>query len=449
MNVPSTAVLPRVAIVGRPNVGKSSIFNRIVGERRAIIEDEPGTTRDRVEADVEWLDVRFRIIDTGGYETVSENAFAPQIVDQVRLAMAGAAVVVFVVDARDGLTASDYDMAEVVRRSGRPIIVAANKADNERREFMGMAEASSLGLGEPIPVSALHDLGVGLLLDEVVSQIPQTTVIEESDRIRVAIIGRPNVGKSALVNGILGEQRVIVSEIAGTTRDAIDTEFDSPEGSFTLIDTAGVRRPGKQGIGVERHSVMRTTAAVERCDVAILVVDGEAGITAQDSHVAGIAIEHNTGVIIAVNKIDLWEDPETQRAWVERQMRGRLQFMPWAMVTFISALERRGLSHLLELAATAREARRRRISTGELNSTLRKAMQDHVPPIVHNKRLKLFYATQGSIDPPTFILFVNDPQIVHFSYRRYLEKSLRNAYDFEGTAVKMILRARSEDEVKE
>ena len=445
MSTPSTAVLPRVAIVGRPNVGKSSIFNRVVGERRAIIEDEPGTTRDRVEADVEWLDVRFRIIDTGGYETVSENAFAPKIVEQVRLAMAGAAIVIFVVDARDGLTASDYDMAEVVRRSGRPIIVAANKADNEKREFTGIAEASSLGLGLPIPVSALHDLGVGLLLDEVVARIPQTGVIEESDRVRVAIIGRPNVGKSALVNGILGEERVIVSDIAGTTRDAIDTEFDSPEGTFTLIDTAGVRRPGKQGIGVERHSVMRTTAAVERCDVAILVIDGEAGITAQDSHVAGLAMENNTGIIIAVNKIDLWEDPEVQRAWVERQMRGRMQFMPWAMVTFISALERRGLSKLLELAATSRDARRRRVPTGELNSVLRKAMGEHVPPIVHNKRLKLFYATQAGIDPPTFILFVNDPEIVHFSYRRYLEKSVRTAYDFEGTAIKMILKARSED----
>lgn len=447
MTTPSTAVLPRVAIVGRPNVGKSSIFNRIVGERRAIIEDEPGTTRDRVEADVEWLDVRFRIIDTGGFETISENEFAPQIVDQVRLAMAGAEIVVFVIDARDGLTASDYDMVEVVRRSGKTIIMVANKADNENREMTGVAEALSLGLGEPIPVSALHNMGVGLLQDEIVALVSKTPMIEESDRIRVAIIGRPNVGKSQLVNGILGEDRVIVSEIAGTTRDAIDTEFDSPQGSFTLIDTAGVRRPGKLGVGVERHSVMRTTAAVERCDVAILVIDGNAGITAQDTHVAGIALENNTGVVVAVNKIDLWDDQEEQRAWIERQMRGRLQFMPWALITFISAKEGRGLDKLLELVAVSREARRRRVATGELNIALRKAMLSHVPPIVHNKRLKLYYGTQPSIDPPTFILFVNDPQIVHFSYRRYLEKTIRTTWDFEGTAIKVILRSRSEDEV--
>ncbi len=446
MTISSTSELPRVAIVGRPNVGKSSIFNRVVGERRAIVEDEPGTTRDRVEADVEWLDVRFRIIDTGGYETVSENVYAPLIIDQVRLAMQGAAIVIFVLDARDGLTASDYDMAEVVRRCGRPVIVAANKADNEAREQTGMAEVSALGLGEPIPVSALHNMGVGLLLDEVIAKLPASPVVEESDRVRVAIIGRPNVGKSALINAILGEDRVIVSDVAGTTRDAIDTEFDSPEGKFTLIDTAGVRRPGKQGVGVERHSVMRTTAAVERCDVAIVVVDGEEGITAQDSHVAGIAMDNNTGIIVAVNKIDLWEDEEEQRNWIERQMRGRLQFMPWAMVTFISALERRGLPKLLELAAEAREARRRRVGTGELNALLRRAMASHVPPVVHSKRLKLYYATQGSIDPPTFILFVNDPQIVHFSYRRYLEKAIRTTYDFEGTAIKVVLKARSEDD---
>lgn len=447
MTTPSTAVLPRVAIVGRPNVGKSSIFNRIVGERRAIIEDEPGTTRDRVEADVEWLDVRFRIVDTGGFETLSENEFAPQIVDQVQLAMAGADIVVFVIDARDGLTASDYDMVEVVRRSNKSIIMVANKADNEAREMTGVAEALSLGLGEPIPVSALHNMGVGLLQDEIVARIPKTPIVEESDRIRVAIIGRPNVGKSQLVNAILGEDRVIVSEIAGTTRDAIDTEFDSPQGSFTLIDTAGVRRPGKLGVGVERHSVMRTTAAVERCDVAVLVIDGSAGITAQDTHVAGIAMENNKGIVVAVNKIDLWEDPEEQRSWIERQMRGRLQFMPWALITFISAKEGRGLDKLLELVAVAREARRRRVPTGELNIALRKAMLQHVPPIVHNKRLKLYYGTQPSIDPPTFILFVNDPHIVHFSYRRYLEKTIRTTWDFEGTAIKVILRSRNEDEV--
>jgi GTP-binding protein len=442
----ATDKLARVVIVGRPNVGKSSLFNRIFGERRAIVEDEPGTTRDRVEADVEWQDVRFRLIDTGGYETDAENVYAPLIIDQIKTAMAGAAVVLFCVDSRDGLTASDYDMAEVVRRAKRPTIVVATKADNERRELTGIAEASALGLGDPMPISAMHDVNVGLMLDEVVKLLPQDTTLEESDRTRIAIIGRPNVGKSMLVNAILGQQRVIVSEVAGTTRDAIDTEIDTPEGSFLLIDTAGIRRPGKLGKGVELHSVMRTGSAVERCDVAVLVVDGTEGVTSQDMHIAGIAMEHLRGLIIAVNKIDLWDDPEARRSWAEAQMRGRLTFAPYAMVTFISALEGKGTNELLKLAQQARESRRRRLSTAELNATLNRAIREHVPPLVHNKRFKLLYATQAGIDPPSFILFVNDPKLVHFSYRRYLERSIREAADFEGTAIKLVFRARSEDD---
>ena len=444
----TTDILPRVVIVGRPNVGKSSLFNRVYGERRAIVEDEPGTTRDRVEADVEWQDVRFRLIDTGGYETDAENVYAPLIIDQIKTAMAEAAVVLFCVDARDGLTASDYDMAEVVRRANRPTIVVATKADNERREFIGSAEASSLGLGEPMPISAMHDINVGLLLDEVVKLLPQDTTLVESDRVRIAIIGRPNVGKSMLVNAILGRQRVIVSDVAGTTRDAIDTEIDTPEGSFLLIDTAGIRRPGKLGHGVELHSVMRTTSAVERCDVAVLVVDGTEGVTSQDMHIAGIAMEHLRGLIIAVNKTDLWEDPEERRAWAESQMRGRVTFAPWAMVTFVSALTGKGTGELLKLATDARESRRRRLPTAELNSALNKAIREHVPPLVQNKRFKLLYATQAGIDPPSFILFVNDPKLVHFSYRRYLERRIREAADFEGTAIKLVFRARSADDAR-
>jgi len=440
---PSSANLPRVVIVGRPNVGKSSLFNRIVGERKAIVEDEPGTTRDRVETDVEWLDRRFRLIDTGGFETDEENVYAPLIVDQIRTAVSEAALVLFCIDARDGLTASDYDIADVVRRATRPILVVAAKADNDQRGATGIAEASALGFGEAIPVSALHDMGVGLMLDEIVERIPDAGALVESDRVRLAIIGRPNVGKSMLVNALLGEERVIVSEVAGTTRDAVDTELDTPEGAFTLVDTAGVRRPGKLGKGVERHSAMRTSSAVERCDVAILVVDGTEGVTAQDTHIAGIALKSYTGLIIAVNKTDLWEDQEARRDWAERQMRGRVQFAPWAIVTYISALEGKGLSQLLKLAVEVRDARRRRVPTPELNSLLKKAVQEHVPPVVHSKRLKLLYATQASIEPPTFILFVNDPKIVHFSYRRYLERVIREAYDFEGTAIKVVLKARS------
>jgi len=440
--------LPRVVIVGRPNVGKSSLFNRVFGERRAIVEDEPGTTRDRVEADVEWMDVRFRLIDTGGYETDAENVYAPLIIEQIKTAMSGAAVVLFCVDARDGLTASDYDMADVVRRAQRPTIVVATKADNERRELIGLAEASSLGLGEPLPISAMHDINVGVMLDEVVKLLPQDTTLVESDRTRVAIIGRPNVGKSMLVNAILGQQRVIVSDVAGTTRDAIDSEVDTAEGSFLLIDTAGIRRPGKLGKGVELHSVMRTTSAVERCHVAVLVVDGTEGVTSQDMHIAGVPMEHLKGLIIAVNKTDLWDDPEARRAWAESQMRGRVKFAPWAMVAFISALEGKGVHELLELVQHAREARRRRLSTAELNSLLNKAIREHVPPLVQNKRFKLFFATQADIDPPVFILFVNDPKLVHFSYRLYLERSIREAADFEGTAIKLVFRARSEDDAR-
>ena len=442
----ATDALPRVVIVGRPNVGKSSLFNRVFGERRAIVEDEPGTTRDRVEADVEWQDVRFRLIDTGGYETDAESVYAPLIVEQIKTAIEGSAVVLFCIDSRDGLTASDYDMADVVRRANRPTIVVATKADNERRELIGLAEASSLGLGEPMPISAMHDIGVGLLLDEVVQRLPIDTTLEESDRTRVAIIGRPNVGKSMLVNAILGQQRVIVSDVAGTTRDAIDTEIDTPEGSFLLIDTAGIRRPGKLGKGVELHSVMRTTSAVERCDVAVLVVDGTEGVTSQDMHIAGIPMEHLRGLVIAVNKTDLWDDPEARRAWAEAQMRGRVRFAPWAMVCFISALEGKGTDELLTLVQQAREARRRRLSTSELNAILNRAIREHVPPLVQNKRFKLLYATQAGIDPPSFILFVNDPKLVHFSYRRYLERSIREAADFEGTAIKLVFRARSEDD---
>ncbi len=445
MSQAATATLPRVVIVGRPNVGKSSLFNRIVGERKAIVEDEPGTTRDRVEADVEWLDKRFRLIDTGGFETESENVYGPLILDQIRTAVRDAAIILLCVDARDGLTASDYDIADEVRRSGKTILVLATKADNDRREAQGIAEAARLGFGEALPLSALHDSGVGLMLDIVVATLPDTAPLVESDRVRIAVIGRPNVGKSMLVNALLGEERVIVSDVAGTTRDAVDSELDRAEGDFLLVDTAGIRRPGKLGKGIELHSVMRANTAVERCDVAVLVVDGTVGVTAQDTHIAGIVLESYKGLIIAVNKTDLWEDEETQRAWIERQMQGRLQFAPWAMITFISALEGRGLEQLLTLARESRDTRRRRLSTPELNAIFAKAMREHVPPLVRNRRFKLLYATQAGVEPPTFVLFVNDPALVHFSYRRYLERSIRDAADFEGTAIKVVLRGRTEE----
>lgn len=435
------AALPRVAIVGRPNVGKSSLFNRIVGERRAIVENEPGTTRDRLEAEVEWRDVPFLLIDTGGFQRADEGEYTGPVRAQIASAIADAALVLFCVDARDGLTASDHDVAGAVRRGQTPALLVATKADNEARETAALADAAVLGFGPPLPVSALHDVNVGLLLDAVAERLPEPAPLLERDRVRVAIVGRPNTGKSTLVNALTGEERVIAGPVAGTTRDAIDTDLDAPQGAFTLIDTAGIRRPGKRGRGVERHAVLRATAALARCDVAVLLIDGAAGVTAQDAHVAGIARDAAAGMVVAVNKTDLWEDAGGERARALAALRERLAFLPWALFAFVSAAEGKGLGDLLALAAEAREARRRRIPTGELNAVLRKAVREHSPPVVRNRRLKLRYATQPSVDPPAFVVFVNDPKLLHFSYRRYLERRLREACDFEGTAIRLVFRA--------
>ena len=438
--------LPRVAIVGRPNVGKSSLFNRIVGERMAIIEDEPGTTRDRLEAEVEWRDRPFLLLDTGGYQVEDEGDYTDLIRAQINAAIAEATLVLFCVDARDGLTASDYDVADAVRRGQAPAVLVATKADNESREIVAAAEAGALGFGPPLPVSALHDLNVGLLMDEVVERLPEVPPLVEQDRVRVAIVGRPNVGKSTLVNALIGESRVIVSDVAGTTRDAIDTDLDAPEGAFTLVDTAGIRRPGKRGQGVERHAVLRATAALARSDVAVLLIDGSHGVTSQDTHIAGLVQEASTGFVIAVNKTDLWESPEEDRERLLRGLRARFKFLPWALFTFVSAEEAVGLPQLLRLVVDAREARRRRITTGELNGIFRRAVREHAPPVVHSKRLKIRYATQPSVDPPTFVVFVNDPKLLHFSYRRYLERCLRETNDFEGTAIRFAFRGAGEDD---
>ncbi len=331
--------LPRVVIAGRPNVGKSTLFNRIVGERRAIVEDEPGTTRDVIEAEVEWGDRRFVLADTGGYELSDLDRFGPLVARQVETALAGADLVLLCVDSEAGVTPADEEVADLVRKSGKPVIVVATKADSERREAMALAEASALGLGVPMPVSALHDINVVQLLDLVAERLPEAPPSIERDRVRLAIVGRPNVGKSMLVNAVLGEPRVIVSEVPGTTRDAIDTDIDTPFGPFTLIDTAGVRRRGKIGRGVEYHSVLRTRAAIERCDVAVLVIDGSEGVTAQDTHVAGMVLEAAKGLVVAVNKTDLWgEGFEARRREFYGQLRRKMGFAPWALVAFVSAL---------------------------------------------------------------------------------------------------------------
>lgn len=441
----TVAHLPRVAIVGRPNVGKSSLFNRIVGERRAIIEDEPGTTRDRLEAEVEWRDRHFLVLDTGGFQREAEGDYTALIRAQIGAAIEEAVLVLFCVDARDGLTASDLEMADVVRRGETPALLVATKADNEAREAIAAAEATTLGFGPPLPVSALHDVNVGLLLDDIVERLPETAPLVERDRIRVAIVGRPNVGKSTLVNALTGEDRVIVSDVAGTTRDAIDTDLDSPAGAFTLIDTAGIRRPGKRGLGVERHSVLRATSAIDRSDVAILLVDAGASVAAQDTHIAGIVQEAAVGLVVVANKTDLWENPELDGGRLLAVMRERFRFLPWALFTFISAEAGEGLPELLRLAVEAREARRRRIPTGELNGIFKRALRDHSPPVVHSRRLKIRFVTQPSVDPPTFVVFVNNPKLLHFSYRRFLERRLREAHDFEGTAIRLIFRGSSDE----
>jgi len=439
--------LPRVVIAGRPNVGKSTLFNRIVGERRAIVEDEPGTTRDVIEAEVEWGDRRFVLADTGGYELSDLDRFGPLVAQQVEAALAGADLILLCVDSEAGVTPADAEVADLVRRSGKPVIVVATKADSERREAMALAEASALGFGAPIPVSALHDINVVQLLDCIAERLPAAPPSIERDRVRLAIVGRPNVGKSMLVNAVLGEPRVIVSEVPGTTRDAIDTDIDTPFGPFTLIDTAGVRRRGKIGRGVEYHSVLRTKAAIERCDVAVLVIDGAEGVTAQDTHVAGLVIEAAKSLVVAVNKTDLLGGGfEARPRECYGPPRRKLGLAPWAPVAFGSAPTGRGVDDLLRLAAEARAARRRRVPTGELNVLLRSAFRKHAPPVFHHKRLKLFYAPQAGVDPPTFVLFVNDPDLVHFSYRRYLERTIRTAYDFEGTAIRIIFRPRNEPE---
>lgn len=444
MTTVESARLPRVVIAGRPNVGKSTLFNRIVGERRAIVEDEPGTTRDVIEAEVEWGDRRFILADTGGWEAKDLDLFGALVAQQVERALANADLVLFCVDSEAGVTPADEEVAELVRRSGKPVILVATKADSERREAMALAEAWALGLGTPIPVSALHDVNIVQLLDVVVERLPEAGPSFERDPVRVAVVGRPNVGKSMLVNALLGQPRVLVSEIPGTTRDAIDTDIETPFGPFTLIDTAGVRRRGKVGRGVEYHSVLRTRAAVDRCDVGVLVVDGSEGVTAQDTHVAGLLLEAAKGMVIAVNKIDLWGDAfESRRRELFAQLRRRMAFAPWALVAFVSALTGQGMSDLLRLAAEARAARRRRIATGELNTLLRAAIRKHAPPVVRHRRLKLLYATQAAVEPPTFVLFVNDPDLVHFSYRRYLERTIRTAYDFDGTAIRILFRPRN------
>ena len=437
--------VPLVAIVGRPNVGKSALFNRIVGRRTALVEDLPGTTRDRLYGEMDWGGRPLRVVDTGGLEAEQEGPFSPLVRRQIEQALAEADAVLFVVDSRDGLTAADLEIAELLRRVTKPVLLIANKADNQAR-IAETTQFYELGLGEPFPISAYHGGGVADMMDQLLDLLPPTDEQEEAeDSLRVAIVGRPNVGKSALMNAILGEERVIVSDIPGTTRDVIDTEFAYNDQRLTLLDTAGMRRRGKIERGVERHSVQRAQAALERADVALAVMDATEPGTAQDTHVIGMAQEAHVGLVLVVNKADLLPPSREARDELERLLRYRTRFVPWAPIRFVSALETQGLTELLDTVLRVGEQRQRRVPTAELNQLIRRATAAHPPGSVQGRRLKVLYVTQAEVSPPTFVFFVNDATLLHFGYQRYLENTMRDAFGFEGTAIRLIFKSRGEE----
>jgi len=434
---------PLLAIVGRPNVGKSALFNRIVGRRKAIVQDEPGTTRDRNYEEADWAGCVFRVVDTGGLlgEAVS-GPYATPISEQVGHALEEADVICFVVDVRSGLLSLDQDVAALLREASQPVFLVGNKADSSELES-AVAEFYALGMGEPLTVSALHGRGVGELLDLVVAELPQVAVDEEAPICKLAIVGRPNVGKSSIVNAILNEDRMIVSSTPGTTRDAIDTEVEFEGKRYLLVDTAGVRRRGKVLPGVERASVVRARRAIDRADVVAVVMDAAEDVASQDQHILAMALEAHRGVVLALNKSDLIAEDAEAIERRERQLRWRARFVPWAPAIWTSAVHQSNLDLLLRTATTVAEERRRRVATGELNALVKRSLREHPPGAVHGRAVKFFYATQVSVEPPTFHFFVNYPDGVHFSYQRFLERQIREEFGFEGAALRMVLRKRS------
>ncbi len=438
---------PLVAIVGRPNVGKSQLFNRLTKTRSALVEDSPGTTRDRNYGRIEWRGCSLRVVDTAGLLGDENEELEPLVRRSVEYAIQEADVILFVVSAPDGATDPDHTIASILRKGDKACLLIANKSD---RSSYGdrIHELFGLGMGDPAPISAIHGEGIGDLLDKLVetTQIFPNAQDEIVDQIRVAIVGRPNVGKSSLLNKILGEERTIVSSIAGTTRDAIDTSFNFEDRRMVLVDTAGIRRRGKIIPGVERHSVNYAEKSIDRADVVFLLIDQEEPLTAQDTHIAGYVQEQARGLVLVVNKWDL-SGPEVEKHKFAREIDYKYRFVPWAPVVFTSALTGEGVRDLLELSVHISEIRKFRVQTSELNRIIQKAIAQHGPPTIRHKRLKVMYATQAEITPPTFILFVNDPKLVHFSYQRYLENKIRDAFDFEGTAIKIIFRKRSEDRI--
>jgi len=434
---------PVVAIVGRPNVGKSALFNRMVRGRLALVEDIPGTTRDRLYGKVEWRGRLFQVVDTGGMDLEARTSLSAQVRQQVQAAVDEAQVILFVVDSIEGVTAGDLEVADALRRTAKPVLMLANKAENKARRE-GTVEFYELGLGEPLPVSAQHGTGVADVMDLLIDILPTAAVGEEAETLRIAIVGRPNVGKSMLLNAILGEERVIVSEVPGTTRDSIDTPFEYAGQRLVLVDTAGIRRRGHIEKGLEKHAVLRAQRAVERADVALLVLEAPEGVTAQDAHIAGYVAEAFCGLVLVANKWDLVGGNGSNREEFERLTRQRLRFAAWAPLCFVSAKERAGLPALLEQTLRVGQERHRRIPTAEVNAMVQRATAEKPPPTSGSRRLKLFYVTQAEAAPPTFVFFANDASLVHFSYRRHLERVLRKAYGFQGSPLRLVFRSRGE-----
>jgi len=436
---------PIVAIVGRPNVGKSTLFNRIVGERIAIVDDQAGITRDRLYADADWLNHNFTLIDTGGLDPESEDQLIQHVYRQAEAAIENADVVLFLTDIKTGVVDADRQVADMLRRVSKPVVLAVNKVDTPTKDNNEIYEFYELGIGDPIPISAGQALGLGDMLDEVVRFFPSQADHEEEDtRIKVAIVGKPNVGKSSLINKILGEERMIVSPIPGTTRDAVDTYLTRNDQEYVFIDTAGLRKKSRIKENVERYSILRTLAAVERCDVCVLLIDAEEGITEQDTKIAGIAHERGRAAIIAVNKWDLIEKNDKTMKEFTHDLESELSYMPYAPKLFISAHTGQRVHKLFELIFAVYQNHAMRISTGVLNDVIIEATAMHSPPTDKGRPLRIYYATQVSVKPPTFVLFVNNSKLMHFSYQRYIENKIREAFGFSGTPVHFIVRNRGE-----
>ncbi|MBQ1492439.1 MAG: ribosome biogenesis GTPase Der [Blautia sp.] len=437
---------PVVAIVGRPNVGKSTLFNALSGSKIAIVQDTPGVTRDRIYADVTWLNYSFTLIDTGGIEPESKDLLLTRMREQAEMAIEMADVIIFLTDVRQGLVDSDDKVAQMLRASGKPVILVVNKVDSVQKFMMDVYEFYNLGIGDPVPISSANMMGLGDLLDAVVANFPKPEEAVEEDEVpKVAIIGKPNVGKSSLINKILGEERLIVSDIAGTTRDAVDAKVNFGGKDYVFIDTAGLRRKGKIKEEIERYSVIRTVTAVERCDVAILVIDAKEGVTEQDAKIAGIAHEKGKGIIIAVNK---WDDIEKDDKTIYRfteKIHQVLSFIPYAELCFISAKTGLRVPRLFEILDLVIQNQNLRVQTGVLNDILAEAVAMQQPPSDKGKRLRIYYMTQASVKPPTFVAFVNDKELMHFSYVRYLENHIRKTFGFQGTRLSFIVRERKEN----